>query len=69
MNQVKLTLPSIIWCVNALLFYVYTFFVKPYWDPIPDSDVYYFAWGAAIILHAALNALGIEITRMRVDDY
>jgi hypothetical protein len=69
MNQVRLTLPSIVWCVNAFLFYVYTFFVKPYWDPIPDSDVYYFAWGAMIILHAAMNALGIELTRMRVDEY
>lgn len=66
-QQCCLTFPTILWCVNAMLFYVYTFFVKAYYDPIPDNDVYYYAWGATIILHAALNALGIEITRTRID--
>lgn len=66
-RQVRLTLPSIVWCINAAMFYTYTFFVKPRWDFIPQNDIYYFAWGAMIILHAALNGLGIELTRMRVD--
>lgn len=68
-KQATLTLPSIIWCFHACVFYSYTFFVKPYHDFIPENDTYYFAWGAAIILHAALNALGIELTRMRVDGH
>lgn len=68
-QQCCLTFPTTLWCFNAVLFYIYTFFVKPYWDPIPQNDVYYFAWGAGIILHAALNALGIEITRLRIDGH
>lgn len=66
-QQCCLSFPTMLWCTNAMLFYVYTFLVKPYYDFIPDTDVYYYAWGASIILHAALNALGIEVTRIRID--
>lgn len=68
-KQTYLTLPSIIWCVHAFVFYSYTFFIKQYWDPIPDNDIYYFAWGASIILHAAFNYLGIELTRLNLDGH
>lgn len=66
-RQLGLTLPSIIWCIHAVTFYTYTFFIKPRWDPIPENDIWYFAWGAAIITHAAFNALGVVITRIKID--
>ena len=65
-RQLYFSFPMIMFCINAFLFYTYTF-VHTNHSYIPQY--YYFAWGASIILHAILNALGMELTRLKLDGH
>lgn len=68
-KQCYLTFPYILLCLNIFLFYTYTFLYRHYYNLIPREDSIYYAWGSSIILHAILNILGIELTRLKLDGH
>jgi hypothetical protein len=67
-KQFAYTLRDIIWLFDVMAFYIYTLLIKPHYDLIHENDVWYFAWGSAMVLHSIVNTLGILIARITIHD-
>lgn len=61
-RQLQMAVPNIIWLSCVITFYTYAILVMPYYKLI--SEVWFYAWGASLVLHGVINALGVLLSKI-----
>lgn len=63
-KRIELSFQNFVWIVHVFLFYVYTLSIKYYWDPIPENDIWFYAWGSIIVFHGVVNTMLVSIVKI-----